>query len=289
MRDDLKDDWGILELQDKILEIAVYVDEFCRENDIEYSLMGGSALGAVRHKGFIPWDDDLDIFMTPDNYEKFVKLFNEKGDKSKFLVEPFGDFDGMVRFGKVRAKNTTYIEPSFVNYKFHQSIYIDIFILHVCPNNPIKRINQYVWAKYFIAKAQSVRDLSRYGFALRTVLRFLKLFPRLFLVKFALKQVYKYRHEKSENYCNFLGKAKYKNGIYDRKLFDNTKYVPFEKAELKVPQDVEEFLEKRFGDYMKMPNPEQIKREQHASVWDTKKNYTEYLENEPFIDRKYLF
>ena len=58
MREDTPDDWKIKKLQDAILEIAVYLDEFCSENEIDYCLMGGSALGAVRHQGFIPWDDD---------------------------------------------------------------------------------------------------------------------------------------------------------------------------------------------------------------------------------------
>ena len=71
MRSNLENEYGLLKLQDKILEIAVYIDKFCDEHGIDYCLMGGSALGAKRHGGFIPWDDDLDIFMTPDNYEKF--------------------------------------------------------------------------------------------------------------------------------------------------------------------------------------------------------------------------
>ena len=65
----------IKDVQDKILEVMKFIDRVCRDNDIVYFIMGGTALGAIRHGGFIPWDDDLDIFMTPAEYEKFKKAF----------------------------------------------------------------------------------------------------------------------------------------------------------------------------------------------------------------------
>lgn len=87
MRQNLEDKYGLLEIQDKILEIMVYVDSFCQKNRIEYCLMGGSALGSKRHGGFIPWDDDLDIFMTPDNYERFRALFKKMVIKIDFICK----------------------------------------------------------------------------------------------------------------------------------------------------------------------------------------------------------
>ena len=66
----------VRDVQNKILEVMKFVDKVCRDNNIAYFIMGGTALGAIRHGGFIPWDDDLDIFMTPSEYEKFKKAFN---------------------------------------------------------------------------------------------------------------------------------------------------------------------------------------------------------------------
>jgi len=74
-------DYSMKQIQAKILEVMIYIDKLCRDNNVEYYIMGGTALGAVRHKGFIPWDDDLDIFMTPDNYEKFKSVFSTQNEE----------------------------------------------------------------------------------------------------------------------------------------------------------------------------------------------------------------
>ena len=194
----------------------------------------------------------------------------------------------MITLGKVRAKNTTYIEDSLTEYRISHNIYLDIFVLHSCPDNTLQRFHQYLWAKYIVAKAQCVRDLSRYGLVLRTALRILRCFPRLFLVKFALKQVYRYRNKNTQLYCNYLGKAKYKRGTYKKEWFNSVKRVPFENVMLNVPVGVNEFLSERFGDYMKVPNIAQIRREQHASIWDVERNFDEYLTEEPKLPGKYV-
>lgn len=279
MRDNLEDNYGFLKLQDKILGIMAYIDELCKKNDIEYCLMGGSALGAKRHGGFIPWDDDLDIFMTPDNYDKFVKVFKESKDKGYYLQE-WGLVDGMVTISKVRLDNTTYIEESLRDWDIHQGIYIDIFILHTCPNNRILQLHQCFWAKYAIMKGLAVRHYDRRKGLVGVVLAIMRAMPDKFLLKHALKQVYKYRSKKTNYYCNFMGKAFFKKGIYKKEWFENTKYCDFEKIKLKVPEKLEEFLSERFGNYMRIPSPEQIKWEQHAEHWDTRVDYQEYLGRE---------
>lgn len=273
MRDGLDPKYGFLELQDKILEIAVYIDKLCRENDINYCLMGGSALGAKRHGGFIPWDDDLDVFMTPDNYEKFRKVFNENGDKEKYYLQEWGLTDGMVTISKIRLNNTSYIEESLKKWDIHHGIYVDIFILHTCPDNKLQQIHQCLWAKYVIMKGLAVRGYNRRGGFLGFALKVMSRMPDRLWVKHGIKQVYKYRNKKTNYFCNFMGKAVFKNAIYKREYFENPEYAPFEKVKLKVPLKLHEFLSERFGDYMKPPTPERIKWEQHAESWNFDKPY----------------
>ena len=276
MRDGLPDSYGILELQDKILEIAKYIHDFCEEHEINYCLMGGSALGARRHGGFIPWDDDLDIFMTPDNFEKFRELFLNKGDTTKFYLQEYGKCkNGYVTVPKLRMNGTAYLEELTKDWDIHQGVFVDIFILHACPNSKIKQLWQCFWAKCAVIKGMSMRGYNRQKGLKKVLLSVSKVLPRKLMVDFALKQVYRYRNCKSDYLCNFLGKAVYKRGIYKRKWFENNKNMPFEKIELKVPGGLHEFLSERFGDYMTPPSEDRIKWEQHAVMWNTNASINE--------------
>lgn len=274
MRDGLKDSYGILELQNKILEIANYIHNFCIEHDIDYCLMGGSALGAKRHGGFIPWDDDLDIFMTPDNYEKFREIFYQNGDREKFYLQEYGRCkNGYVTVPKLRMNGTTYIEELTKNWNIHQGIFVDIFILHSCPQSKIGQYWQYFWAKCVVVKGMSMRGYNRQKGLKKALLEISKFLPKRLMVDFALKQVYRFRNCKSDFLCNFLGKAGYKKGLYRRDWFENNKNMAFEKIELKVPGQLHEFLLSRFGNYMMLPSEDQIRWEQHAVEWNTKASF----------------
>ena len=277
MRDNLEDKYGIVSLQDKILEIAVYIDKLCSKYGIEYCLMGGSALGAKRHGGFIPWDDDLDIFMTPDNYEKFREIFKEHGDHTKFYLQEYGaQKNGFVTVPKLRMNNTTYIEELTQNWKIHQGIFVDIFILHTCPDNKLKQLWQVFWAKCAVVKGMSMRDYNRQKGIRKLLLQIAKILPKKLMVDYALKQVYRYRNDESSYYCNFLGKAVYKKGLYKKEWFEKKVKVPFEKVELYVPSGLHEFLSERFGDYMIIPSEERIKWEQHALLWYVNQDFSKY-------------
>lgn len=289
MRDGLDTQYGLLPLQEKILEVALYIDSICKKNNINYCLMGGSALGAKRHAGFIPWDDDLDIFMTPDSYDIFRNCFYASGDNGKFYLQEWGAVDGMVTISKIRMNGTTYIENSLKSWDIHQGVYVDIFILHTCPNSKLAQIHQCFWAKYVILKGLAIRNYNRRRGCLSIILKTMRLLPNKMWVKYGLKQVYKYRGKKTNYYCNFLGKAVFKNAIYKREWFENTEYATFEKVELRIPKELHSFLSHRFGDYMRIPSCEKIKKEQHAEFWSEKIDFREKLKkNMSFSDEKDL-
>lgn len=289
MRSGLSDEYGFLPLQNKILEIMVDVDNICRENNIDYFIMGGTALGAKRHGGFIPWDDDLDIFMTPDNYERFREIFIKFDDKDRYYLQEWGRSNGMVSIAKIRMNNTTYIESDLKNWDMHHGIYIDIFILHTCPDNLLQRLWQCAWAKYVVMRGLCNRGYTKRKGIVGIVLKVMHFFPKRFLLNFGLKQVYRYREKNTNFYCNFLGKAIFKKGIYEKEWFSYPKDIAFETVTLKASYNIEAFLTQRFGDYMQIPSPKRIKWEQHAWKWDIHEDFRMYVTNtNNFKDEKYL-
>lgn len=289
MREETADEYKIKDLQNKILETMMWVDGVCRENGIDYCLMGGSAIGAIRHKGFVPWDDDLDIFMTAESYAKFRSLFKDN-KLGGFYLQEWCRKGEMVTMAKVRMDGTAYIEELLEPLNIHHGIYIDIMILHKCPSNKVSQFFQYLCGRYVVAKGLADRGYNRRKGAGSILLGILRLFPRGFAVKCAMKRVYKYDKKTTRFYCNFMGKSNFKKSIYPVEWIDKTVYAPFEKVELRIPAQAENYLSKRFGDYMKIPSSERIAWEQHAKNFSLDKDFREVLGRyyEDFSDEKIL-
>ena len=111
------------------LEILEKIDEICKKNNINYFLIGGTLLGDVRHKGFIPWDDDIDIGMLREDYEKFINVCLKNGalGKDYYLHCNESDDDYFIPFIKVKKNNTTFAEKNIENINTHKGIFLDIF------------------------------------------------------------------------------------------------------------------------------------------------------------------
>ena len=271
MRPEVKDDWGIKELQNCILNIAKYIHEFCKENNIDYCIMGGSALGAVRHGGFIPWDDDLDIFMTPTNYYKFRELFNQKGNKEDFYLQELGRDKKHLGYAKLRLNNSTFIEDVVQDLDIHHGVYVDIMMLNNFPDNGILRKWVVLWAYYIEIKGLANKNYYKRGLLFNLLLRPLGWLPQRFLVDFAFKQIYKYNDKNCKNYFHLYPSLPLFRSIYPKKCFENNYNANFETIELRIPGDVKGYLSILFGDYMITPNLETIRFHQHTREWSPTK------------------
>lgn len=260
-----QNEWGINSLQNTILNIGQYIDNFCEQYQIEYCLMGGSALGAIRHQGFIPWDDDMDIFMTPDNYEKFRSSFLNYGDHDTYYLQEKGK-NGLISSAKLRMNHSTYIEEAYRNLDIHHGVFVDIFILHNCPDSKMKLKWQYYWAKYVIVKGLADRGYKKTGLD-GVLLDVMRLFPKHAFIYYALKQLYKYRGCQTKMLCHFMGHARLEKALYKRVYFEKTKKIAFENTFLRIPYFCEDYLKDRWGDYMKMPSMDEIEKCIHATEW----------------------
>ena len=268
----------IRDVQEKILIIMKFIDEVCRKNDIIYYLMGGTALGAVRHGGFIPWDDDLDIFMNPQNYNKFKNIFNHLNNDD-FVLQEWRTVPEYLEYSKVRMNGTTFIEKNLKDRKdLHHGIYVDIMILHKVPKSIIIQKILYYQSKYVTLYGLSKRNWQPHNFYQKSILNTLKLLPNKMLLKWSYKNICRYDNmNTSYKYCYWITPAKFNQGIFDPEMFSSPVDMKFEDAKFMVSKNIIQYLEYRYGDYMIVPTKEQQSLSVHAEIYDVNNSYENYI------------
>lgn len=246
------------------LLIASEVDRICKKNAINYSLVGGSLIGAIRHKGFIPWDDDMDISMLRSDYEKFVNACRQDLDDRFFLqttqTDPFY-YNG---FSKVILNNTELVEPGQEKTKCKKGIYIDIFPLDNIADDSKSaqkqgRIN-YFLVKLLERKAHSSLGNLKFG-KKKVAFFFLDLLsyivPSRFLVNKLINNMTKYNSVETKRVCSFGGYYGYQKETTKREYFQNVHNHKFENHDFLISDSYDEFLRSMFGDYMILPPEEE--------------------------------
>lgn len=260
-----------LEAHQRILYEMLYMfDDFCTEHHLRYFLVGGSLLGAVRHQGIIPWDDDIDVGMERSEYERFIALFQQHTPKGYCLLSIDQTPGYTLPFVKVARLGTLQREVSKNVPAAGIPINIDILPQDGCPGNTREEA-----IAYFEKKRVLIQGLIwwRYNepFSLRPklwrnsfrILRYRLHYPTLQSVK----KVYDSARQYAVQDCQYY--ACLTNGIYGRgevqpasSILGEPLRMPFGEREIPVPRQWHEYLSALYGDYMTPPPPE--KRKRHA-------------------------
>lgn len=234
------------------IQILKEIKVFCEKNGLNYYLAYGTLLGAVRHQGFIPWDDDIDIVMPRIDYLKFEKLF--KHDRFEFLSIN-KDSAYPYHFGKVMDKNTILLDDSTSSYNI--GVNIDVFPIDGLPNSEIrKKIHCYfIWFLQNIATLKLMKFIKKRGVVKNVILIILKFVFIPFSLYTVLKAInnyaMKYSMEKSSKY---LLEGSYKNReVVCAYIFQNKVDVIFENESYSAPIGMNLWLMQLYGNYMKMP------------------------------------
>lgn len=252
---------AVKHLQAIILDIVKDLDKLCVDNHINYYLLGGSAIGAIRHKGFIPWDDDLDIIMDDSNYQRFISLCKSQLDNTKYTVQE-GLKDWSMYYSKVILKGTTVTEDVPNNYGPEaQGIFVDVFKMDNVPSSKILSFWQYFCAKYFLCYQLLTRSggISHLPFR-KQIMIVLSIPLRIKCIReFFKNQVEKYNNVNTQFVGFFYGRTNFRTSIVKKVVFGKPLRVPFEDTQLPVAQKYDEYLTHVFGDYMTPPPIEKQK------------------------------
>lgn len=249
------------------LKIAKEIKRICDKNNIEYFLDSGTLLGAVRHKGFIPWDDDMDIGMTRENYEKFLEAAKTDLGEDFFLQTWETDKNYPMPYAKIRLNGTTYIENVFEKAEMHQGIYVDVFPYDVWPQGKLKQrriyrkrlfIQSMVMMKCHYVKFKSN---AAWKYVLKSIMftfiRFFSLFrSKSSLIKSYDKMVRKYNALESDKLYEQTVNFKFGYWVISKSCFDSLTDLQFEDAKFKCPGNYDEYLSTVYGDYMQLPPEE---------------------------------
>ncbi|MHA6332441.1 LicD family protein [Qipengyuania sp. CAU 1752] len=235
--------------------IAADIDTICAEHGITYYLMGGTALGAMRHSGFIPWDDDFDIFMDRENYEKFLATCEDKLDRDKYYLQREATQEWPLYFSKVRLNDTLYVEKEDEVGKMHSGIYIDVMCLHYAYTNKAMRYLQFLAARALSTMALSKRGYHTESKAKRALLAIGRMIAFAPIKSMLLRFVRSLDRRKSSLVGHYFGRAPFAKTTFPVEYLGSPRRVAFEDEMLPVPANVEGYLGTRFGpSYMDMPD-----------------------------------
>lgn len=285
---ELRDGYLVSEKAKKVwavqLDLLHEFDRVCNENGLCYFLNGGTLLGAVRHHGFIPWDDDIDVMMLRSDYDQLCAIASDVFSSPYFFQTSLTE-KGLYRtHAQLRNSNTTgYILPD-EKKNINKGIFIDIFVIDGLPDSKIalkihqKRLSFYK-GMLWLAYNQDYERLSLTGKAVYRIYHcILKVIPfeKQFRY-FDQKVLAKYSHKNTKMIGDLA--LRWRDGVHwNREWLSDYVYLSFEGMQFRAPVGYHELLTKQYGDYMQMPDINQRNQNEHGDVfYDPDKPYTYYF------------
>lgn len=258
------------------MEILDRIDRVCRYEGLKYSLSYGTMLGAVRHGGFIPWDDDIDIIMPIADYDRLLNLW-KCSDSGEFIVQnKLTDEDFTQNFTKIRKNHTTFIQSERERHvSYHTGVFVDIFPGYRVAPGAIGKKLQYAAAAINLLYARD--HTSKTGGITAVVERLLLAMPRAFKRRMYRKTerfLRKWDRESGQQWifpCTIEEARKH----YAADLFDSLQDIAFEDRTYLCTADTDMFLTQVYGDYMTPPPEDKRKLQHHPLVVDLTRNADE--------------
>lgn len=248
------------EMKANQLKILQYINDFCSDNNITYFLFYGSLIGAVRHKGIIPWDDDIDICMNRQDYNNFVNTFPRNSTNYVYIREQSIDPEFPFYYSKICLNNTHAYEP-IDNRDYDVGISIDLFPLDFVPNSFYKRIKQKAIIKLNRIKliphtidTKCNRNLFK-KFCI-SLLNFIFRKPAYFYINNIRKCITTIRTDECE-YVTEVMTPYGKKAIFPKEWFQSYILHSFEGMMIPIPVEYNRILTQLYGDYMSPPPVEQ--------------------------------
>lgn len=244
------------------LQVMDVIDNFCRHNGIRYFITAGTLIGALRHKGYIPWDDDIDVVMLRDDYDKFIAMFKNSSDRYKVYATET-DRNCHYAYAKVYDDSTIFLEGHERKGEKCIGVNVDIFPLDYVTDDykdAVKLKNKIKpYDNILTVKRITKRDR---GFRKNISLFILKLFCSFASFSWCIRRIDRIarKFEKNTNsryVVNAVIYAKGEREILERAWFKDSMELPFEDRKYLAPIGADQYMRRLFGDYMQLPPEEQ--------------------------------